>query len=150
MLGLLLTQPAFAQDAAAEHYTPAGAWALDYGDDYCRLARSFTSEAGAEVALALERIQAAPLMRLILVGQGLSVYRSAQEIGYRFLPEGATMPPARFARSETAEGQVWLNLGSVSLMPLESPRPAKSRSPSTAQPSRKRPARSPGSASQAG
>lgn len=129
LLGLLLTQPAFAQDAAAEHYSPASAWSVDYGDDYCRLARSFTSEAGAEVALALERIQAAPLMRLILVGQGLSVYRSAQGIGYRFLPEGATMPPARFARSETAEGQVWLNLGSVSLMPREFPAPGEEPKP---------------------
>src|SRR5690606_20766530 len=129
LLGLLLTQPTLAQDAAPPPYTPASAWSLDYGEDYCRLARSFSDGAGGEVALALERIQAAPLMRLVLVGPGLSVYRSAEEIGYRFLPEGANMPPARFARSETAEGQVWLNLGSVSLMPLKFPAPGEEPKP---------------------
>src|SRR5690606_34354716 len=124
-----MAAPASAQDSAPAPYTPDSAWSLDYGDDYCRLARSFSNDAGGEVALALERIQAGPLMRLILVGQGLSVYRSAQDIGYRFLPEGANMPPARFARSQTAEGQVWLNLGSVSLMPLEFPAPGAEPEP---------------------
>lgn len=128
-LALAPVAPASAQDAAPSPYTPATAWSLDYGDDYCRLARSFSNSVGGEVALAMERIQAAPLMRLILVGPGLSVYRSAEEINYRFLPDGGPTPPARFARSETADGQVWLNLGTVSIVPLELPAPGEEPKP---------------------
>lgn len=119
---------ASAQDAAPAPYTPASAWSLDYGEDYCRLARSF-SNGSSEVALALERIQAAPLMRLVLVGPDLAIYRSAEEINYRFLPDGGPLPPARFARSETADGQVWLNLGTVSIVPLEFPEPGEEPKP---------------------
>jgi len=58
--------------AAPDAYKPAGQWTADYGDDYCRLARNF-SDGTNTMALALERIQPGPDMRLIFVGPDLGI-----------------------------------------------------------------------------
>ena len=49
--GLLASPAAQAQDEAV--FRPAGTWTADYGDDYCRLIRTFT-DGTREVSLALE------------------------------------------------------------------------------------------------
>ena len=49
LVAAAIAAPALAQDSAPAPYTPASAWSLDYGDDYCRLARSFSDGAGGEV-----------------------------------------------------------------------------------------------------
>lgn len=96
-------------------FKPGGQWALDYGDDYCRLARTFST--GQEnLALALERIEPGPLMRLILVSNAIKPFRSAEEIGWRFMPDGS-MREAIFARSETPAGEQYFNLGPITVAP---------------------------------
>ena len=61
--------PAAAQDSQLV-FKPTGQWSLDYGDDYCRLARTF-SDGTDELALAIERIEPGPMARLILVSNGI-------------------------------------------------------------------------------
>ena len=68
--------PAAAQTVAA--YKPAGQWALDYGDDYCRLARNF-SNGNDQLAVAVERIEPGPSGRLIVISNGIHPYRTAKK-----------------------------------------------------------------------
>jgi hypothetical protein len=107
--------PAAAQNAV-DLYKPAGPWAMDYGDDYCRLSRNF-SDGTNTMAVAFERIQPAADMRLILVGPDLKTYRSAEEIGWHFLP-GDPERKARATQSQTADGKQWYNLGPVTIAPF--------------------------------
>lgn len=95
-------------------FRPTGNWTADYGDDYCRLIRTFT-DGRRELGLALERLQPGAEVRLIVVGEGLRPFQGADEIGYRF--QGGNSGEARFARSETADGQPYFSLDSVSLAP---------------------------------
>jgi hypothetical protein len=119
--GLLAApMPAAAQDKL-ETYKPSGPWALDYGDDYCRLSRNF-SDGTETMSVAFERIQPAADMRMILVGPDLKTYRSAQEIGWHFLPSDAPRK-ARATQSQTAEGKQWYNFGPMSIVPLVPPAP---------------------------
>lgn len=115
-----------AQDAAASSatdvYKPAGPWAVDYGDDYCRLARNF-SDGTNTMALALERISPGPDMRLLLVGPDLKLYRSAETIGWRFTPDDLERQ-ARATHSQTADGKQWYNLGEVRIASAPSASPA--------------------------
>jgi hypothetical protein len=106
--------PAAAQNAV-DLYKPSGPWAVDYGDDYCRLARNFSDGTNA-LSVAFERIQPAAEMRLILVGPDLKTYRSAEEIGWHFLP-GDPARKARATQSQTADGKQWYNLGLVTIDP---------------------------------
>ena len=91
--------PAAAEDTRA--FKPTGQWTLDYGEDYCRLLRPF-SDGKSEVALAFERIQPGPFMRMVLVGQNLATKSRAQELEWNFEPSG-TARKARHAQSKTDE-----------------------------------------------
>ena len=113
---LLAAPAAQAQDDTAV-FKPAGAWTADFGDEYCRLIRTF-SDGRNEVSLALERTQPGSPMRLIMVGDGITTFRGADQIGYSFTP-GGTSAKSRYVRSETADGQQYLNFDPVTLAPFE-------------------------------
>jgi hypothetical protein len=113
--GVLASAQAQAQDAPAV-FRPAGGWTADYGEDYCRLIRTF-SDGTDEVSLALERTQPGSPMRLILVGDGIRTFRGADQIGFAFTP-GGTTGESRYVRSETTEGKQYLNFDPVTLAPI--------------------------------
>jgi hypothetical protein len=117
VFALCLAMPAQAQEAAV--FKPTGNWTADYGDDYCRLIRTF-SDGQNELALALERTQPGQFVRLVFVGSGIKPYRSADQLGYRFLPAGAAAK-ARFAKSETADGKDYFISDPLTLVPLTPP-----------------------------
>jgi hypothetical protein len=96
-------------------FRPVGTWTADYGEDYCRLIRTF-SDGTREMSLALERLQPDAFVRLIVVGEGLRPFRNAEQIGYAFQPAGAS-GKARYVRSETAEGQQFVSFDPISLAP---------------------------------
>ncbi len=102
-------------------FRASSAWALDYGDDYCRLMRDF-SDGEETVGLFLERTQPGPVVRLVVLGDAVRLYRGSQEIAYRMQPAGAlrTVPRLRF---ETADGQQYLNLGPTILAEVIAPAP---------------------------
>jgi hypothetical protein len=118
-----------AAPATADVYKAAGQWAVDYGDDYCRLARNF-SDGSNTLALAMERIQPGPEMRLILVGPDLKLYRSAETIGWRFTPNDAERQ-AHATHSQTADGKEWYNFGQVTIAPMAPPAPGTPPASST-------------------
>lgn len=110
----VLSGAAHAADGAAPHiYKPTSAWQADFGDDYCRLARSF-SDGKDTLSVALERIQPGNSVRLILIGDGIRMYRGSDQMGYTFSPSGGERK-GPFWRSETADKQQYLNLGEVFL-----------------------------------
>jgi hypothetical protein len=122
--GLVLGSPVQAQGQAPGQsavFKPAGAWALDYGDDYCRLMRTF-SDGKEEIALGLERIRPAAEARVLLVGNGIKTFRGADQIGYEFLPSQAERS-TRYTRSMTVDGKLYLNLGMLTLVPSAPPAP---------------------------
>jgi hypothetical protein len=119
--GLLVApQPAAAQ-ASATVFNPTGQWALDYGDDYCRLARTF-SDGKNDLALAVERIEPGPMARLILISDAIKPFRSADEIGWHFTPADPERK-ARFTRSTTTDGKQYYNLGPFMLASFAPPAP---------------------------
>lgn len=121
---------ALAQDAAAPRvFTRTGQWQLDAAENECRLARVFTN-GDDQIALALERNRADNLVRLVLVSSALSTYRSAEELGYRFMPAGEQRS-ARYIVSEMADGQTYYNLGNVLIGAMPAP-PAPGAGPGTA------------------
>jgi len=109
---MMLASAAQAQEQAAV-FKPTAAWALDYGDDYCRLMRTF-SDGKEEVALGLERIRPGSETRLVLVGDGIKTFRRAERLGYNFLPNQAERE-AMYTRSVTSDGKQYLNLGTLTL-----------------------------------
>lgn len=111
-LSLALAPVALAQDGDSV-FKPAGDWTADYGDDYCRLIRTF-SDGKETLSLALERTQPGDFLRLIFVGDALKPYRSAEELGYQFLPGGAA-GKTRYVRAETTDGNPFLGLDTVTL-----------------------------------
>src|SRR6478609_6014362 len=106
--------PAAAQDSQLV-FKPTGQWSLDYGDDYCRLARTF-SDGTDELALAIERIEPGPMARLILVSNGIKPFRTAQEIGWHFTPSDPERK-SRYTRSTTADQKQFYNLGPFTIDP---------------------------------
>jgi hypothetical protein len=102
---LVAASAAEAQDATV--FRPAGGWTADYGDDYCRLIRTY-SDGHDEVSLAFERTQPGAPMRLIMVGDGIKTFRGADQIGFAFTPAG-NAAKSRYVRSETADGKQYLN-----------------------------------------
>src|SRR6187551_630418 len=110
---IVAAAPAQAQDASIV-FRPSGNWTADYGDDYCRLIRTFT-DGEREFSLALERLQPGAQVRLIVVGEGMRPFQGADQIGYRFQPVGAS-GTARFARSETADGTAYITLDQLALV----------------------------------
>ena len=109
-----------AQEAAV--FKPSGGWTAEFGDDYCRLIRNF-SDGKDEVSLALERTHPGEVVRLIIVGEGIKPYGSAEEIELSLLPAGAPVK-ARFYRSQTADGKQYLTFDPAPLAPAAGPPPA--------------------------
>lgn len=101
----------WAQDAPAQTFTLDGDWALDAGDDYCRLAANFTNGREA-ISFALERNRAENSARLVLVGNAIRPFRGADTIGYAFLPDGEARG-ARYLRSQTPDRRAYFNLGTI-------------------------------------
>lgn len=95
----------------ARTFKPASAWQADFGDDYCRLARSF-SDGKNTLSLAFERVQPTNSLRMIVVGSGFKVFRSADKLTLALAPSGGERSQP-FWRSETADGQQYFNLGEV-------------------------------------
>jgi hypothetical protein len=116
----LLAAPA-AQAQDGDVYRPAGDWVADFGDDYCRLVRNF-SNGRNQISLGFERVQPGPFTRLIFVGDGISPFRRATEIGYNFLPSGNTRQ-ARYVKSETGDGKQYLAFDQFMLAPPGPPAP---------------------------
>jgi hypothetical protein len=94
-------------------YKPSGPWAVDYGDDYCRLSRDFT-DGNETLALAFERIQPRATMRMIVVSDAIKPFRGVLSMGWHFLPSDPERP-AFFLKSETTDGKAYFNLGTVGL-----------------------------------
>ena len=110
----LLAAPA-AQAQEETVFRPAGTWTADYGDDYCRLIRTF-SDGTREMSLALERLQPGDQVRLIAVGEGMRPFRGADQIAYAFQPSGAS-GKTRYVRSETPDGRQYVSFEPVTLAP---------------------------------
>jgi hypothetical protein len=102
-------------------FTPSGGWTADYGDDYCRLVRTF-SDGKDQLSLALERLQPGAQVRMIMVGDGLKPFRGADQIAYQFAPSGAA-GKARYVRSQTPDGKQFVSFDPVFLAALTPPAP---------------------------
>jgi hypothetical protein len=122
----LIASPAMAQQKV-DAFKPNGPWALDYGDDYCRLSRTF-SDGATDLSVAFERIQPAAQMRLIMVGPELKTYRGANELGWHFTPNDAERKAVPM-HSRTAEGKTWYNFGPVTIAPFVPPAPGAPPAP---------------------
>lgn len=109
LLGLIMAPAVQAQDAAV--FKPKGGWTADYGEDYCRLVRTFTNGKD-EFSLAMERLQPGTEVRMIFAGNGLNPYRGATQLGYQFAPSG-TATKAGFVRSTTTDGKPFLSVDPV-------------------------------------
>lgn len=104
-----------ADSAAPAVFKPAGSWTLDVGDDYCRISRPF-SDGTQQLTFAMERVQPTNTARVLLIGNGVKVFRSADQFDYSLLPGGGARK-GPFWRSETAEKQQFLSMGDVLLAP---------------------------------
>jgi len=121
MLAALAAPMAQLQAQDAKVFQPSSAWALDYGDDYCRLMRDF-SDGQQTIGLFIERTQPGPIMRLIVVGDGVRLFRGSEEVGYRLAPSGAERKVPRL-RSLTSDGEQYLNLGPTTFADMPAPAP---------------------------
>ncbi|MFC3096641.1 hypothetical protein [Alteraurantiacibacter palmitatis] len=94
-------------------FQPSGPWTADFGDDYCRLLRTF-SDGRETVSISFEKIDTGPTMRLTVLGNAPSVYRGSDEIGVEFVPSAS---PRRlpFARSTSTDGQQLLIFSGVAI-----------------------------------
>lgn len=119
LASLVISPMAQAQDA--DVFRPSSAWAADYGDDYCRLVRSF-SDGKDEINLAFQRVQPGADTQLLLIGNAIRPFRGAEELGWHFLP-GDAERKSRYTRSETGDGQQYLRLENVMLTPFTPPAP---------------------------
>ena len=112
--------PAAAQEETRA-FTRTGQWQLEAADEECRIARVFTN-GDQQIALALERNSASAAARLVLVSNALTTYRTSEELGFRFLPDG-DQRSARYLQSEMADGQQYFNLGDVWFGTVDPPSP---------------------------
>lgn len=117
---LLAAPSARAQDRE-EVFTPSSVWAADYGDDYCRLVRSF-SNGDDEISVVLQRVQPGADTQMMLIGNSLRAFRGATQLTWRFLPGGAEHK-SNFLRSETGDGQQYLRVEGVMFAPPAPPPP---------------------------
>lgn len=97
---------AHAADKEPRVFKPKGPWAADYGEDYCRLARTFT-DGKDEISLGLDRIQPGLSMRMILAGDTLKTYHRATTLNYHYLPGGDDRQ-APLLQSQTDNGTAFL------------------------------------------
>lgn len=100
-------------EAGPKVFTRTGQWQLEAADEECRIARAYTN-GDEQIALALERNRADNLVRLVLVSNALATFRTAEEMGFRFLPDGEQRS-ARYIHAEMDGGQHYFNLGNVML-----------------------------------
>jgi hypothetical protein len=114
VIGLLGAPVAQAQEAAV--FRPIGGWTADFGDDYCRLVRTF-SDGKDEVSLALQRTQPGSFVQLLFVGDGIKTFRGADQIGYAFQPSSSARE-TRYVRSETTDGKQFLSTEALTLTPF--------------------------------
>ena len=126
MLATAIQAPASAQNATV--FKPSGQWSLDYGEDYCRLMRSF-SAGDKTLDLAFERIQPGPMMRMIMVSNGIRAFRDADEIGWSFGPAGGAERKTRYTKADMSEGKTYFNFGPVTMEPLAPPAPGTMPAP---------------------
>lgn len=121
IVGACVMAPGSASAQETKVFKASSAWALDYGDDYCRLMRDF--KAGSEtVGLFIERTQPGPMMRMIVIGDSVKLFRGSQEIGYRLHPSGVQRNTQRL-RFQTPDGQQYLNLGPTMFADIAAPVP---------------------------
>ncbi len=112
---MLAVPVAQAQAQEETAFKPVGGWTADYGDDYCRLIRNF-SDGTRTMSIALERLQPGADVRLIVVGDGIRLFRGADQIAYQFLPSGSS-GKTRYVRSDTADGRQFVSFDPVTLAP---------------------------------
>jgi len=98
-----------AQEAAV--FKPNSVWAADYGDEYCRLVRTF-SDGKDELTVILQRVQPGADTQVMLIGDSLKPFRGATELGWRFLPAQADRK-SMYSRSETPDGQQYVRIENV-------------------------------------
>lgn len=109
-----LVVPTAAQaQSASRVFKSSAPWALDYGDDYCRLTGTFTHE-GDEVYLQLERIQPSNQARLSITSKSVKTFRSATAVTYRLMPVGNDTP-APFVVGNHDGGLKTMHLGNVTI-----------------------------------
>lgn len=121
VFGSCLALPIAANAQEAKVFKASSAWALDYGDDYCRLMRDFKS--GDEtIGLFVERTQPGPAIRLVVIGDSVKLFRGSEEVGYRMSPAGAPRIAQRL-RFQTSDGQQYLNLGPSTFADMPPPVP---------------------------
>jgi len=77
--------PASAGDEPA--FEGQGPWAIDYGEQSCRLARNF-SDGDDTITLAFERFLPGPGMRLGIAGDRRKVAPSTKTVRFRYGPDG--------------------------------------------------------------
>ena len=124
---LLTASAAEAQLAPKTVFHPVGPWVADYGEDYCRLSRTF-STGQRELRVALERLQPGPMVRLIVVGEGMRPLEGADRIGYAFEPVGSS-GEARYVRSVMADGSPFFSLDPVVMAPQRTAGGSRGRPP---------------------
>jgi len=120
LAGLVVSPAAHAQDSA-DVFQPSSVWAADYGEDYCRLVRSF-SNGDDEINLVLQRVQPGADTQLLLIGNSIRTFRGANNLKWHFLPNDAERTSV-YSRSETGDGQQYLRLEGVSFVPPAPPAP---------------------------
>jgi len=108
----MISASAHAADDDLRVFKPSGQWTADFGDDYCRLSRTFAN-GDDQVSLALERIQPTSFAKLILLGDGIKIFRGGNTLGYRLIPSTEDRKAPLF-RAATADGRQLLYLDPVS------------------------------------
>jgi len=111
----LVATPVRAAEGDPLVYMPEGQWAADFGEDYCRLVRTF-SDGSNRISLVLERMQPTSLVKIMLVGNGIKLYRRADMIGYQYLPSGEGRT-TQLLRSDSTDGEQMLILDNVNIGP---------------------------------
>lgn len=115
-LAAIVSTAAFPANAAeTKVFKPSSAWAAEYGDDYCRLARDF-SDGKDTISLALERIQPSNTVRLILMGDSIKTFRGTEQLGFTLSPSGGERK-GPFWRGKAGDGREYLNLGEIFMAP---------------------------------
>lgn len=107
----MASAPLLAQEPRV--FTQSGPWTADFGDDYCRLARTF-SNGEDTISLAFERIAVVPKVTVLVVGDSIQMFRGAERIGFHFLPNNSPFE-ASFSRSETPDGQQLLMISDLNV-----------------------------------
>lgn len=116
-LAAVVGAPATAQEETPRIFRPTGSRTADFGDDYCRLLRTF-SDGSDQLAIALERIQPGPFMRMLIVGDAFRTYRGADRVSFRFEPREQAPPfelSTDFATSRTPDGERLTIISFISL-----------------------------------